>query len=273
MTLEKIKKALSDYNEIVTFVDKYVGSLNDLFERLIGHNLNLEEGTFDVNHKSINASIYTNMGCYYVSGNIEVYDDEKGTMTRMFVNDMRELIQKAEDDDCGAYTREYQRVRNKVHHKCHEYLRGVLKGRTKKMLELTDSLSVFANGKWCVCYSIVLDDCNIVRLELGQGNLCAIYDLDMDSTLNLWGKVRDMVTSTQSQQEQKEVRVKFSASVYIKGENMRDIRQKWENCELLPKDTDDVCYEFDERLLVEDAESYEDVSREFDDHENLMYER
>jgi hypothetical protein len=75
---------------------------------------------------------------------------------------------------------------------------------------------------------------------------------------------------------EREVRIKFSASVYIKGKTMREIREKWENCTLLPTDETedgDVFYEFDERLLVEDAETYEDLSKEFDDYQDLMYER
>lgn len=73
----------------------------------------------------------------------------------------------------------------------------------------------------------------------------------------------------------KEVRIKFAASVYIKGETMQEIREKWENCTLLPSDgteDGDVFYEYDERLLVEDAETCKDVSKEFDNYENIMYE-
>lgn len=269
MTLGQIKRALSDYDEIVSIVNDFKGNFNDLFRMLKGHNLDLKNTTFDVNYKSICASVYINMGCYCVSGNIEVYDDEKGAATRMFVNEMRELIQKAEDDECDACLREYQMARDKVQDKCRDYLRAVLKGRTKKMLDFAVSLSVFANGVWHECHSIVLDDCNIVRLDLGHGDTWTIYDLDIDSTLKLWSKVKNMVTSAQNQQEQIEVRIKFSASVYIKGKTMREIREKWENCELLPQDTDDVFHEFDERLLVEDAKTYKDLSKEFDDYQDV----
>lgn len=265
MTLGQIKRALTDYDEIVNIVNDFKGSFNDLFRMLNGHNLDLKNTTFDVNYKSICASVYTDLGCYYVSGDIEVYDDEKGTATRMFVSEMREVIQKAEDNEYGACIGEYLMARNKVQDKCRDYLRAVLKDRTKKMLDFTDSLSVFADGVWHECHSIVLDNCDIVRLDLGHGNTWTIYDLDIDSTLKLWSKVKNMVPSAQKQQEPIEVRIKFSASVYIKGKTMREIKEKWENCLLLAEDTDDVFHEFGERLLVEDAKTYKDLSKEFDD--------
>lgn len=76
-----------------------------------------------------------------------------------------------------------------------------------------------------------------------------------------------------SKQQEREVRIKFSASFYISGKSMKEIRKKWENCPLFSADAlQDFSPEFDERLLVEDANTYEDVSKEFDRYQHLQYE-
>lgn len=100
------------------------------------------------------------------------------------------------------------------------------------------------------------------------------YDNGKEISHNVGMFIMESITNPPEPIE-REVRIKFSASVYIKGKTMREIREKWENCTLLPTDgteDGDVFYEFDERLLVEDAETYEDLSKEFDDYQDLMYE-
>ena len=85
-------------------------------------------------------------------------------------------------------------------------------------------------------------------------------------------KLTEKQTNAPKQQE-REVRIKFSASFYIYGKSMKEIREKWENCPLFSADAlQDFSPEFDERLLVEDANTYEDVSEEFDRYQHLQYE-
>ena len=267
MTQEQIKRAIKHFTELKDFVDDYDGNFDELHCELVGHNMS--EDCFDTNYKSICASIYSNMGCFYVSCIIDVYDDESGEMLSMSVNDLKKKI-VGEEDKRGENERVFHNALNKLRRECDDYLREILKGRTKKMLDLNGAY-IQHNGYKRECRSIVLDNDGNVRLELGLGDMCAIKDLDGESVLNLWGNVRDKMTAP-PEQEEKEVRIKFSASVYIKGKTMREIREKWENCTLLPEDTDDVFHEFDERLLVEDAETNEDLSKEFDDYQEMMYE-
>ena len=87
-----------------------------------------------------------------------------------------------------------------------------------------------------------------------------------------------MAKSTKKQtnapkEQEREVRIKFSASFYISGKSMKEIREKWENCPLFSTDAlQNFFPEFGERLLVEDTETCEDVSKEFDEYEYLRYE-
>ena len=62
-----------------------------------------------------------------------------------------------------------------------------------------------------------------------------------------------------------EVRIKFSGEVYIKGENMSEIKSKFEMLPLFSADAlEDNSAEFGEILLVEDAETYKDLREEYD---------
>jgi hypothetical protein len=62
-----------------------------------------------------------------------------------------------------------------------------------------------------------------------------------------------------------EVRIKFSGEVYIKGENMSEIKSKFEMLPLFSADAlEDNSAEFGEILLVEDAETYKDLRKEYD---------
>jgi len=63
-----------------------------------------------------------------------------------------------------------------------------------------------------------------------------------------------------------EVRIKFSGEVYIKGENMSEIKSKFEMLPLFSADAlEDNGAEFGEILLVEDAETYKDLRKEYDE--------
>ncbi len=61
-----------------------------------------------------------------------------------------------------------------------------------------------------------------------------------------------------------EVRFKFSADVYIKGDNMSKIKEKFENMPLFSADAlEEGSAEFSELLLVEDAETSADLMTEY----------
>ena len=61
-----------------------------------------------------------------------------------------------------------------------------------------------------------------------------------------------------------EVRIKFSADVYIKGETLAEIRNKFEEMPLFSADAlEEGCAEYSETLLIEDAETYKELSDEW----------
>jgi hypothetical protein len=60
-----------------------------------------------------------------------------------------------------------------------------------------------------------------------------------------------------------EIRIKFSADVYIKGDTLDEIRHKWGNLNLFSDETVENGVTFDEHLLIEDADTHEDVSHDF----------
>lgn len=60
-----------------------------------------------------------------------------------------------------------------------------------------------------------------------------------------------------------ELRIKFSASILVKGKDINEIRQKWEDVELFSKEAKKHFAEFDEVLLVDD-EDFNDVTSEFE---------
>ena len=61
-----------------------------------------------------------------------------------------------------------------------------------------------------------------------------------------------------------EVRIKFSADIYIEGEDMAEVRAKFEDMPLFSIEALDCGVEYSETLLVEDAETYEDLKAEYD---------
>jgi hypothetical protein len=61
-----------------------------------------------------------------------------------------------------------------------------------------------------------------------------------------------------------EVRIKFSADIYIEGESMQDVREKFEAMPLFSIDALDLGAEFGEIELVEDADTYKDLRHDYD---------
>ena len=65
------------------------------------------------------------------------------------------------------------------------------------------------------------------------------------------------------------VELKFDAYIYLEGENMAEIREKFENMPLFSADAlEEGHAEFCELLLVEDAETYKDLMDEYDNAYN-----
>lgn len=59
------------------------------------------------------------------------------------------------------------------------------------------------------------------------------------------------------------VRIKFDADIVIEAENLSDARCKWESMQLFSKEAKDSGVEFGETLLIENAENYDDLSKEW----------
>ena len=64
-----------------------------------------------------------------------------------------------------------------------------------------------------------------------------------------------------------EVRITYRSEIYIEGENLKEIREKWESLNLEPKEAveDEAVTEFGfvEVTSIEDADTYEDLMKEF----------
>ena len=66
-----------------------------------------------------------------------------------------------------------------------------------------------------------------------------------------------------------EVAFKFDAYIYLEGENMAEIREKFESMPLFSVDAlEEGHAEFCELLLVEDAETNEDLMEKYDNDYN-----
>ena len=61
------------------------------------------------------------------------------------------------------------------------------------------------------------------------------------------------------------VRIKFDADIVIEGNDMTEVRENWEQLPLFTQNTIDCGVEFGEILLIEDADTYKDLVREFDE--------
>lgn len=60
------------------------------------------------------------------------------------------------------------------------------------------------------------------------------------------------------------VRIVWSTEVYLEGDNMKEIKDKWEHLSLYSKDLSDNNAEYVEICSVEDGETYNDLQNEFD---------
>ena len=60
-----------------------------------------------------------------------------------------------------------------------------------------------------------------------------------------------------------EIRIKFSADVYIQGDSLDEIRDKWTSMNLFSEEAHENGVSFDDHLLIEDSETGEDVAYEF----------
>ena len=61
------------------------------------------------------------------------------------------------------------------------------------------------------------------------------------------------------------VRFKFDADIVIEGDNMTEVRENWEQLPLFTQNAVDCGVEFGEIILIEDADTYEDLVHEFNE--------
>ena len=62
-----------------------------------------------------------------------------------------------------------------------------------------------------------------------------------------------------------QVRIKFSADLIITGCDVEEVRRKFEAMPLWSEEAKNCSAEFSETLLIEDAETYDDLSDEYYD--------
>ena len=56
------------------------------------------------------------------------------------------------------------------------------------------------------------------------------------------------------------VRIKFSADLIVEADTLQEARNKWENMPLWSEDAKKCDVEYSETLLIEDAETYDDLT-------------
>ena len=61
------------------------------------------------------------------------------------------------------------------------------------------------------------------------------------------------------------VRFKFDADIVIEGKDMKEVRNNWEAFPLFSADAVENGVEFGEVILIEDAETYDDLMTEFNE--------
>ena len=59
------------------------------------------------------------------------------------------------------------------------------------------------------------------------------------------------------------IRIKFDADIVIEGDNMEEVKSKWMTMPLFSKEAMENTVEFGEVILVEDADTYNDLMGEF----------
>jgi len=60
-----------------------------------------------------------------------------------------------------------------------------------------------------------------------------------------------------------QVRIKFSADLVVTGCDMEEIKRKFEGMDLFSQEAKDCSVEYYETLLIEDAEDFTDLWREY----------
>ena len=88
MTKEQVNLAIEDYIGLVKFVDKFEGDFSTLRKELGG--IESDFDTFKVVYKSIVAEVYLNLGIYFVSGDLIVFDDEIGEMKNVTISELKD---------------------------------------------------------------------------------------------------------------------------------------------------------------------------------------
>ena len=59
------------------------------------------------------------------------------------------------------------------------------------------------------------------------------------------------------------VRIKFSADLIVEADTLQEARNKWENMPLWSEDAKECGVEYSEPLLIEDAETYDDLTNQW----------
>lgn len=78
------EKARYDYMELVSIVESFNGSLEELCGKLAGFHLNSER--FDLNYKTITTTIYYIDNKLFVYDYVDIWDDEKEIMIAECLN-------------------------------------------------------------------------------------------------------------------------------------------------------------------------------------------
>ena len=60
-----------------------------------------------------------------------------------------------------------------------------------------------------------------------------------------------------------QVKIKFSADLTITGCDIEEVKRKWENMPLWSEEAKECCAEYSETLLVEDADTYDDLTHDW----------
>ena len=61
------------------------------------------------------------------------------------------------------------------------------------------------------------------------------------------------------------IRIKFSADLVIEADTLREAKEKWEGMPLFSQEALDSSAEYSETLLIEDSNTYKDMSQEWAD--------
>lgn len=61
------------------------------------------------------------------------------------------------------------------------------------------------------------------------------------------------------------VRIKFDADIVLEGNNMREIKDKWMTLPLFSQEAINNSVEFGEIILVEDADTYDDLMSDYNE--------